>query len=71
MCLNMLLLFWFEQLKIEADQLREHVVNSWADQVSDKEEVKTLCELIIPGLQIHSRWKVLEKLQYHWKFLKM
>ena len=38
----MLLLFWFEQLQIEADQLREHVVNSWADQVSDREEVDTV-----------------------------
>ena len=27
--------------QIEADQLREHVVNSWADQVVDKEEVKS------------------------------
>jgi len=27
-----------ELREIEADQLREHVVNSWADQVSDREE---------------------------------
>ena len=35
-CLNIVVLFDWQ---IEADQLREHVVSSWADQVSDREEV--------------------------------
>ena len=28
--------------QIESDQLREHVVGSWADQVSDREEVNKI-----------------------------